>query len=70
LDSEQLDHVRTRQLQLFYEVLIEMQKRMIAQHRQSMSEQEKEALLSFKNPDRPFSLMFKVLLDKYPYMTS
>ena len=70
LDSEQLDHVRTRQLQLFYEVLIEIQKRMIVEQRQSMSEQEKEALLSFENPDRPFSLMFKILLEKYPNLTA
>ncbi len=70
LSDDHLDYVRRGELQLFYELLISIQQRMIAQQRQSMNEKEKETLLGFKNPDRPFSLMFKVLLERYPNLTT
>ncbi|MEK6476255.1 HNH endonuclease [Catalinimonas sp. 4WD22] len=64
LNSDQLDKVRLTQIKYFEQLLSKI---LIAMHQEARGilEQEKEALLSFKNPDRPFSLMFKVMLDKY-----
>ena len=62
LDSDQLDLVRLRAIQQFHKVLIRIQNNMIREGR-TISEREKEMLLSFQQKDRSFSLMFAVLLD-------
>ena len=67
LDTELLDARRLKQLSLFQDVLIEIQKRQIDQHRDHLEEDELNLLKSFKRPDKPYSLMFMVLLEKYGF---
>ncbi|MFP4092075.1 MAG: HNH endonuclease [Cyclobacteriaceae bacterium] len=69
LGSEQLDMARLKEIKNFHKLLILIQKN-IYNEKRSINQIEKEALLSFKNPDRPFSLMFKVLLEKHPHVIS
>lgn len=62
LGNAQLDLVRSQAIQQFQKLVIRIQRNMVNENR-SMSAKEKEALLSFKHRDRPFSLMFAVLLE-------
>ncbi len=64
LDNDQLDKVRVVQIKNFQKVLIQIQQNLIYESRQ-INELEKEALLHFQNVDQSFSLMFRVLLEKY-----
>jgi uncharacterized protein (TIGR02646 family) len=64
LGRPELDHQRARQLRQLYKVLIEIQQRMISDSRKALQEDEKEALRCFQQPDRPFSLMFAVCLNR------
>ena len=68
LDSDQLDLVRSRAIQQFHKVLIQIQRNMNKEGRKVRSEREEEILLSFKQKDRSFSLMFTVLLDNHHLM--
>ncbi len=65
LDTELLDLLRSKQLNLFNKLLIQIQKNQIIENRKTMNNEEKESLLIFKQRDRQFSLMFKILLEKY-----
>lgn len=65
LDTELLDKRRIDQLKIFQKLLISIQQNIIAQGRNSLSQLEKQALQTFKQPDQPFSLMFKVVLAQY-----
>lgn len=49
--------LRTRELQLFNDIVYK-----IAFHKLTLTDELKEKLIRFSNPDRPFSLMFKKLL--------
>ena len=64
LDTVQQDYVRSQAIKRFQQLLIQIQQNMIREKR-SMSEREKEALLSFRQRDRSFSLMFTVLLERH-----
>ncbi len=66
LDSELLDRRRSVQLRIFYKVLIEIQKKQIIEGRKSLNQNELGLLCRFKQNDQPYSLMFKVILDKLP----
>jgi len=65
LDTELLDKRRIDQLKIFQKLLITVQQTLIAQGRNSLSQAEKQALQIFKQPDQPFSLMFKIILAQY-----
>jgi HNH endonuclease len=64
LDSELLDRRRSVQLRIFYKVLIEIQKKQIIEGRKSLNQNELSLLNRFKQNDQPYSLMFKVILDR------
>lgn len=64
LSAERLDYLRIKQLQIFAEKLITIQKRMNQDHRK-MSETEKESLRRFAKADNCYSLMFKKYLKKH-----
>jgi len=65
LDSDHLDYLRSRELTKFHDILIDIQKKQIAEGGRQMSSEELEKLQSFANRARPFSLMFKRLLQKH-----
>ena len=60
-----LDYLRSRELTKFHDILIDIQKKQIAEGGRQMSSEELEKLQSFANRARPFSLMFKRLLQKH-----
>lgn len=64
LDSELLDKRRSVQLKNFHKVLIEIQKKQITEGRKFLNKNELELLNRFQQIDQPYSLMFKILLDK------
>jgi uncharacterized protein (TIGR02646 family) len=64
LDSELLDSRRILQLKNFLKVLIEIQKKQNIEGRKSLNHNELYILNRFKEDDQPYSLMFKVCLDK------
>lgn len=64
LDSELLDRRRSVQLKIFHKVLIEIQKKQISESRKSLNQNELSLLNRFKQADQPYSLMFKIILDK------
>ncbi|NJL58426.1 MAG: AAA family ATPase [Desulfobacteraceae bacterium] len=67
LDRGESDHLRRKQLVLFYETLIKLQQRQIDQGRKSLTRDELEILRSFKQTDHAFSLMLSLLLAKIGY---
>lgn len=66
LDSEQLDHVRVKQLKEFHKRLISIKDNMITESRGRMTDIEKQQIYAFQQPDKSFSLMFKQLIAKLP----
>jgi hypothetical protein len=64
LDRAELDLKRLRQLNYFLTALTRIQKRMIAEGRRRMTEDEKEILRGFREPSQPFSLMFTVYVER------
>ena len=62
LDSEILYHKRLKYINLFKNLLIQ-----ILRENRGITQTEKEAIESFKRKDNPYSLMFKVLLEKYGF---
>jgi HNH endonuclease len=66
LDSELLDKRRITQLKNFHKVLIQILSKQNADGRKDLNEIELKTLNFFKQADQPYSLMFKVILDKMP----
>jgi uncharacterized protein (TIGR02646 family) len=66
LDTEVLDHKRLKYIDLFRELLLHIRNRQLHEKR-SINQEEREAIESFKRKDNPYSLMFKVLLEKYGF---
>jgi HNH endonuclease len=64
LDSELLDKRRITQLNSFYRVLDAIRQNQIKNGGRRMNQNELSLLNRFKQPDQPYSLMFKVILDK------
>lgn len=64
LNSELLDSLRGKQLIMFYKVLDIVRQNQVKEQRDVFSEDEKEALCRFVQPDYSFSLMFRLLLKK------
>ncbi|MFN8440694.1 MAG: HNH endonuclease [Caldilineaceae bacterium] len=64
LERDDLNLQRLRRLQGFYQLLEDIRKRQIADGGRVINEQEKELLLSFQQPDQPFSLMFQCYFAK------
>lgn len=64
LDTELLDLLRSKQLNQFNKLLIQIQRNQIAENRATMNDLEKESLLIFKQKDHQFSLMFKIILEE------
>ena len=62
LDSELLDHKRLKYINLFKNLLIQ-----ILRENRTITQAEREVIESFKRKDNPYSLMFKVLLEKYGF---
>jgi len=65
LDNELLDTRRLKQISLFQDLLLEIKSKQIAENRQNLSAAEINVINSFKRIDKPYSLMFIVLLSKY-----
>jgi hypothetical protein len=65
LNSELLDSLRGKQLIMFYKVLDIVRQNQVKEQRDVFSEDEKEALCRFVQPDYSFSLMFRLLLKKH-----
>ena len=65
LDSELLDKRRITQLKNFHKVLIQILKKQSAEGRKELNETDMKTLNFFKQVDQPYSLMFKVILDKF-----
>ena len=64
LDSELLDKRRITQLKNFMKILIQILKKQSAEGRKELNETDMKTLNFFKQADQPYSLMFKVILDK------
>ena len=65
LNSELLDSLRGKQLIMFYKVLDIVRQNQVKEQRDVFSQDEKEALCRFVQPDYSFSLMFRLLLKKH-----
>ena len=65
LNTEMLDHLRLKQLDLFKDVLLQIKDNQVKSGRNNLTDVEKESLFRFSQADHPFSLMFKLLLIKY-----
>lgn len=64
LDSELLDKRRMQQLKYFHKVLIQILSKQSAEGRKKLNEMDLKTLNFFKQADQPYSLMFKIILDK------
>ena len=64
LDSELLDKRRITQLNNFYRVLDAIRQNQIKYGGRGMNQSEISLLNRFKQVDQPYSLMFKIILDK------
>lgn len=64
LDSERLNYLRSKVLIQFHQIFTKI---LLAKENENrgLNEREINILNQFKQPDRPFSLMFKILLEKY-----
>jgi hypothetical protein len=62
LNRDDLDHRRLKQLKQFYKLLDVVRQNQIREGRQTLTNQEKEALSIFKQPEHAFSLMFSIYL--------
>ncbi len=67
LNSELLDSLRGKQLIMFYKVLDTVRQNQVKEQRDVFSQDEKEALCRFVQPDYSFSLMFRLLLKKHNF---
>jgi hypothetical protein len=67
LDSQLQDHQRLQQLQFFNKILIEIQKNCMAEKRNQMNDAEITLLKRFQQADYPFSMMFRILLQKFNF---
>ncbi len=65
LDRPELDSERRKLLVYFMETYSEILVNMNREGRQTMRDDEREILLSFAQPDSPFSLMFRCYLPKH-----
>jgi uncharacterized protein (TIGR02646 family) len=65
LDSEVLDTRRLKSLKLFLQLLVQISHNQISEGRNGLTVEEVQAIHRFKNIDHSFSLMFKVIIDKY-----
>jgi hypothetical protein len=65
LDSDLLDRQRSRQLHLFKDVMIAIIQNQIKTGRSTMTNAEIESLRHFAQADQSFSLLFRLLLEKY-----
>jgi len=63
LSSKQLDYLRAKELKKFHMTLIEIQRKQVLDGRQTLTAQERALLIQFSHPDKPYSLMFKKLLE-------
>ncbi|MFL9829661.1 HNH endonuclease [Flavobacterium sp. ST-87] len=64
LDNELLDMRRLKQVSLFQDVLLEIRKNQIQEVRQHLTADELIIINRFQGNDSPYSLMFKVLINK------
>ena len=65
LNTELLDHLRLKVLQNLSELVSQIYKVMISEHRDSFTEEEKSYIKSFMQPDHQFSLMCKVYIERF-----
>lgn len=65
LDSPLFDRLRSKHLIQFYKVLNVINQNQIKENRQTINEDEIEALRRFAQPDQSFSLLFRLLLKKH-----
>jgi hypothetical protein len=65
LDSQNLDFLRSKKLREFEQVYIQILKNQNIENRVILTNEEKEILHRFAQPDHSFSLMFRLLLKKH-----
>lgn len=65
LDSEVLDTRRLKSLKNFYKIIFQISKNQVAEKRTTLTQNEINAIHKFDRIDNSFSLMFKVIIDKY-----
>jgi len=63
LDTELLDRRRLLELKNFYKLLCEIRKNQVDEGGRPLYQQELDAINYFKQIDRPYSLMFKIIID-------
>ena len=63
LDRAELDQMRLRQIKYFHQALHRIEDRQKTEGRREFDEKEKELLQRFRQPEYPFSLMFRVYLE-------
>lgn len=64
LDRPQLDQARTRALRNLDRLIIAIQRRQIQEGRRGLTDEEREAIQSFAEPEHPFSLMFRAMVEQ------
>lgn len=64
LNSDLLDKRRVAQLKYFYKLLDSIRIEQIKDGGRNLNEDEIEAIKHFKQSDQPYSLMFKIIIDK------
>lgn len=67
LDTELLDTRRLKQISVFQDLLLEIKDKQIEEKRNYLNVNEINIIESFKRIDNPYSLMFKILLEKYGF---
>lgn len=65
LDSQNLDFLRSKKLREFEQVFIQILKNQNKEKRQILTDEEREILSRFAQPDFSFSLMFRLLLKNH-----
>jgi uncharacterized protein (TIGR02646 family) len=68
LNTKQLDYKRAIQLKNFYKVIEEIRKKQIIEGGRDLSNNEREVIASYSNSDKPYSLMFRNLLEKNNFL--
>lgn len=67
LDTELLDTRRLKQLSIFQDLLLQIKQNQIDEVRSTLTPVEIASIHAFKREDNPYSLMFKILIEKHGY---
>lgn len=65
LDTELLDTRRLKSLKIFYKLICEIRKNQVKENRNTLTEEELNAIHKFKMPNHSYSLMFDIVIEKH-----